>query len=1087
MNAKAFLSTIAAGFIVGTMSVGLISAQPIIVNPRNSPGPATVSIIRSTNPAVLNYDQVLIDQMVMDAVNNAIGNITNLVQPNKTVLIKPNLVGPCTTPGQETSLAVTDWRVVHALVKLINDNVSNVTINIGEASASDNTIALMNQFGYTKGAGGNFTEFSNVYFVDLNKNGRSQFQLLDGLTNEAIYVSSEIAAQNLIYISVPKMKTHTHCGYTGALKNIGVGVAIQDLWDDDSYHVKGVMHRDIRKELIDHVLVRVPDFALVDAIKAMQGSGPVAGNRIDMSLILASKDLVAIDAVACELMGIPPYMITHQVLAANENIGVMDMDKITITGNTTIAEAGKKFTRSTQFAAPSPTSNLHSNESNGYIPYCATTVIRYTSQPVPISGDLDAWGLANTITADKSLHVKSPNNNWSDPADCSFQARFLYDNNNLYMLIAVRDNEKKLNTNSGAAIVNGEGIELYFSTYLTNYATFPSWFNYNRQGYETGVNKKDFKIAISYDAIPKAVDITNSAAPITLNNLTIRKIEAGDSYLIEAKIPWSTFGSPTLTQYRELGINLGVIDYDNSGFRNKLLWSNAQDDAIETIACKMGVAYLDPLSTTYMNQPPIATSIRISPATATVAPSGQQQFVATILDQYKWPLYVQSTSWSVDYLGSINSNSGMFVAGATEGNCQVIATDNNSGIQQVAPVSIKSQTLAYAVECGSLNSYTSKDNITYWPDNQYVTGGVMAQKTNAITGTNDQPLYQSERYGNANEISYDFPVKNGQYTITYHFAELFVTGPNQRLFNVVAEGINPFGGQLDIFARAGGQFKAYTFNQTVTVSDQMLTIKFIKGTANNPTIEAITIFSNSAPTSYTVAYDGNLYDGGSVPTDSKTYKQGDQVTVLSAGNLTKTGNTFDSWNTARDGSGLKYVSAATFSMPANNVTLYARWKPITNVVFSIECGSLNPYTTKDNITYLPDNQYVTGGVMAQKTNAITGTNDQPLYQSERYGNANEISYDFPIANGQYLITYHFAELFVTGPNQRLFNVVAEGVNPFGGQLDIFARAGGQFKAYTFNQTVTVNDQMLTIKFIKGTATILPSRLFWLRSSIKPIA
>ncbi|HBX24438.1 MAG TPA: hypothetical protein DEF34_12535, partial [Desulfotomaculum sp.] len=50
---------------------------------------------------------------------------------------------------------------------------------------------------------------------------------------------------------------------------------------------------------------------------------------------------------------------------------------------------------------------------------------------------------------------------------------------------------------------------------------------------------------------------------------------------------------------------------------------------------------------------------------------------------------------------------------------------------------------------------------------------------------------------------------------------------------------------------------------------------------------------------YTVNYDGNSNTGGSPPTDSNAYYQGDTVTVLgNTGNLEKTGYTFTGWNTA---------------------------------------------------------------------------------------------------------------------------------------------------------------------------------------------
>lgn len=80
------------------------------------------------------------------------------------------------------------------------------------------------------------------------------------------------------------------------------------------------------------------------------------------------------------------------------------------------------------------------------------------------------------------------------------------------------------------------------------------------------------------------------------------------------------------------------------------------------------------------------------------------------------------------------------------------------------------------------------------------------------------------------------------------------------------------------------------------------------------------------PATFTVTYDGNTSTGGSVPVDgSSPYVTGSTVTVAgNTGNLVKTGNTFNNWNTAANGSGTSYAPAATFTISADTV-LYAQW------------------------------------------------------------------------------------------------------------------------------------------------------------------
>ncbi len=77
-----------------------------------------------------------------------------------------------------------------------------------------------------------------------------------------------------------------------------------------------------------------------------------------------------------------------------------------------------------------------------------------------------------------------------------------------------------------------------------------------------------------------------------------------------------------------------------------------------------------------------------------------------------------------------------------------------------------------------------------------------------------------------------------------------------------------------------------------------------------------------------VTYDSNESTGGSVPTDNNKYAQEASVTVLgNIGGLEKRGYSFDGWNTKSDGSGYSYKADDVFSMGANNVNLYAIWKP----------------------------------------------------------------------------------------------------------------------------------------------------------------
>lgn len=129
--------------------------------------------------------------------------------------------------------------------------------------------------------------------------------------------------------------------------------------------------------------------------------------------------------------------------------------------------------------------------------------------------------------------------------------------------------------------------------------------------------------------------------------------------------------------------------------------------------------------------------------------------------------------------------------------------------------------VALALNAGG-ESYSS-GGVAYQAEGGYVTGGtVLDRPSTTITGTALTRLHQTERYG---DFSYALPVPAGTYQVTLHFAELYFTAANQRVFDVLAEGGLLYD-NLDIFALAGAANKAYTRTFTRTVADGALNLQF---------------------------------------------------------------------------------------------------------------------------------------------------------------------------------------------------------------------------------------------------------------------
>lgn len=278
------------------------------------------------------------------------------------------------------------------------------------------------------------------------------------------------------------------------------------------------------------------------------------------------------------------------------------------------------------------------------------------------------------------------------------------------------------------------------------------------------------------------------------------------------------------------------------------------------------------------------------------------------------------------------------------------------------------------IRCGSSANYVDTQGRTWIGDAGLFAGTTQVFSTgNQIVGTNDDALYQTERWGQS--FSYSIPVSNGSYAVILHFSENYFSQSGQRIFSVALEGA-PALQNLDIFAESG-QFNASTKSLSTQVNDGVLDISF-SSSVNNAKISGIEI------------------------------------------------------------------------------------RPQTHSGTRIRCGSSASYTDPQGQVWSGDSGLFSGTTQTfSSSNAIGGTNSDPLYQTERFG--QNFAYAIPVsANGLYDVTLHFAELYWTQAGQRVFNVSLEG-STVQTNLDLFSEAGAN-NALTKEYTVSVSDGVLNIGF-----------------------
>ncbi len=128
------------------------------------------------------------------------------------------------------------------------------------------------------------------------------------------------------------------------------------------------------------------------------------------------------------------------------------------------------------------------------------------------------------------------------------------------------------------------------------------------------------------------------------------------------------------------------------------------------------------------------------------------------------------------------------------------------------------------------------------------------------------------------------------------------------------------------------------------------------------------------------------------------------------------------------------------------------------MILGINVGG--PATTYMGNQYIAD-RFATGGSSRTVTNPISGTDEDTLFQSERYGS---YTYEIPVSEASYNISLHFAELYQQSSGARSFDVMVEGVTLFT-QMDLYSVVGA-FTAYTeMMQDIQVTDGFLTIEVL----------------------
>jgi len=249
---------------------------------------------------------------MLDKALAELGGIKTFVKPGQTVVIKPN-IGWNATPER---CANTHPSIVGHLTALC------LAAGAKSVSVFDNTC---DQWQLTYENSGIEKAVKDAGGIVVN--GKDETLYREVTIPGAVKLKSAkvhaLVLDSDVFINVPVLKHHHATLMTACMKNL-MGV----IWDRKFYH-----QVDLHQCICDLLTLRKPALNIIDAYNPMVRNGPrgkSVEDLVEMRTLLASTDIVAIDAAAAKMLGHQPAEITHVMIAHEMKLGRMDLENVDI-------------------------------------------------------------------------------------------------------------------------------------------------------------------------------------------------------------------------------------------------------------------------------------------------------------------------------------------------------------------------------------------------------------------------------------------------------------------------------------------------------------------------------------------------------------------------------------------------------------------------------------------------------------------------------------------------------------------------------------------------------------------------------------
>ncbi|HIE50570.1 MAG TPA: DUF362 domain-containing protein [Armatimonadetes bacterium] len=237
-------------------------------------------------------------------------NAQELLLPSSKVLLKPNI----TAARPAASGVITHPSLLEGVLQYLRDCGVREAI-IGEGGGCDISQAF-EDFG--------FAEVARRYgakLADFNREEEVFLRVPRPLHQETFGIARTVVECEVL-INLPVLKVHTPPALvTLGLKNL-MGCLVKD---------RSAMHQGFDEKIVDLAQVVPPTLNIIDGIVGLERQ-EIHGRPVGMKVVLASRDVVAVDAVAAAVMGFAEGEVHHIALAGEWGLGQARLAEIEILG-----------------------------------------------------------------------------------------------------------------------------------------------------------------------------------------------------------------------------------------------------------------------------------------------------------------------------------------------------------------------------------------------------------------------------------------------------------------------------------------------------------------------------------------------------------------------------------------------------------------------------------------------------------------------------------------------------------------------------------------------------------------------------------